>query len=221
MPADVRHKNLMLHCRRPVGRGYTQSMTLFYDHVLLTAIIASAVGLYAVEMLFFWSRWQRLALQMHQEGGAHTLIQELQAEVDVLAEEVAGLRRQLTRYGEVSGIPEFVASGARMESAAPKRSIATSAAPAPRPSPSASANERKQQSSQGKRPEERDMPPRSHSVPQSSALGNGFSRGVEMLHRRVVELARSGLDSASIATECQLSQTEAELILSLNGIKRN
>jgi len=67
-----------------------------------------------------------------------------------------------------------------------------------------------------------------HSAPQTSSQTsphpvhqtNLFTKGIEQLHRRVVELARTGMDSATIATECQLSQTETEMILSMNGIKR-
>ncbi|MES2207863.1 MAG: hypothetical protein V4525_13850 [Pseudomonadota bacterium] len=66
--------------------------------------------------------------------------------------------------------------------------------------------------------------PRHSTPPQTSPhpvhQTNLFTKGIEQLHRRVVELARAGMDSATIATECQLSQTETEMILSMNGIKR-
>lgn len=193
-------------------------MTLYNDHMLLTVVSLGAISLYVAEMLFFWSRWRRLSMQMSQEGSAQTLIQELRAEMDVLAEEVAGLRRQLMHsHVEENRVASIEVPGASAQGHARVRP----AVPTPFPVPMSSSHSKKPPVRTEERERVSTPPPAARPPsPQNATAHTNFSRGVEMLHRRVVELARSGMDSAAIATECQLSQTETELILSLNGIKR-
>lgn len=228
------------------------------DDLLWIILIAGALGIYALEMTFFWVRWKRLSLHLSEEGEAMVRVQALQAEVEIMAAELLSLRRHLQRQAEAGGghVPPMSVpmSGAEREvraamekeksspikpsvlhtpttpakkasaAPAPVRSSAQGSGGASRPSnPSPEyAHSRHAPSSDAERARSAQSPSFVPEMPFPYAKPTGnTAREPEVLHRKVIELARKGLNSAAIATECQLSQTEAELILSLNGIKRS
>jgi hypothetical protein len=216
-------------------------MMLSNDDVLLIIVISGALGIYACEMAFFWARWTRLSTQLSEDGGALGRVQVLEAEIDVLAGELQAMRRQLQRQAELfSGASTPMVSSVPLvvESRPPERAPSVPPKPPTRPH----INQQKPLASRqsaapsavsthaSRSVDDRSMASRSMGVPASAKTSpvsgmpashlNFSSKEPEVLHRRVIELAKSGLSTSAIATECQLSQTEAELILSLNGIKR-
>jgi hypothetical protein len=243
-------------------------MLFIGDHLLLAIVIILAISLYGLEMLFFWFKWQTLSGRLASEERLAPSVFDLQAEVEVLSEELAFLRRQFVSQGKREPFSSedrtmieepFLASsltpsGTTKKMEEEKKSasrplfksrevqhppIAAQAPTPPIPNPLRSyvgrsatthtASPERETIQQRKEREETPFyPPRMPSIAEShpaelggasSSFGASFSRGVSMMHRRVVELARNGMDAATIATECQLSQSETELILSLNGVR--